>query len=703
MDSDGNHVIVSDNGTGYVKCGHAGKNFPEHVFPAMVGRPIIRSSAKVGDIEIKDLMIGDEAAQCRQMLEIKYPMENGVVKSWDDMKHLWSHTFYDKMKIDTKNAKVLLTEPPLNPKSNREKMVEIMFEEYGFKGVYISIQAVLTLYAQGLLTGVVVDSGDGVTHICPVYDGFALAHLTRRLDIAGRDITRYLIKLLLLRGYAFNHTADFDTVREIKEKLCFVAYDIKQEEQLANDTTFNVESYTLPDGRVIKLGAERFSAPEAMFQPHLLGRDENGVAELLFNTIQAADVDTRSALYKHIVLSGGSTMYPGMPSRLEREIKQLYLERVLKGDVNRLSKFKIRIEDPPRRKHLVFDGGSVLADIMKNNDTFWMTREEYQEKGTRHFVSLFCLGHIILLLLLHLVRFFLFLVRISNCHYDLLAPIKGEEGEGLTSSYCSILSCWLFMCLLTGVVVDSGDGVTHICPVYDGFALAHLTRRLDIAGRDITRYLIKLLLLRGYAFNHTADFDTVREIKEKLCFVAYDIKQEEQLANDTTFNVESYTLPDGRVIKLGAERFSAPEAMFQPHLLGRDENGVAELLFNTIQAADVDTRSALYKHIVLSGGSTMYPGMPSRLEREIKQLYLERVLKGDVNRLSKFKIRIEDPPRRKHLVFDGGTFRFVVLFGAYNIATAVTSCQGFPFFSCGIRIVIMTFLDTPIKGEVGEA
>jgi len=383
MDSDGNHVIVSDNGTGFVKCGHAGANFPEHVFPAMVGRPIIRSQAKAGEMEVKDLMIGEDAAACRQMLEITYPMENGIVRSWEDMRHIWKYTFYDKMGIDPSQSKVLLTEPPLNPKKNREKMIEIMFEEYGFKGVYISIQAVLTLYAQGLLTGVVVDSGDGVTHICPVYEGFALPHLTRRLDIAGRDITRYLIKLLLLRGYAFNHTADFDTVRQIKEKLCFTAYDIKQEEELANDTTYNVDTYTLPDGRVIRLGAERFGAPEAMFQPHLIGRDEVGVAELLFNTINAADVDTRSEFYKHIVLSGGSTMYPGLPSRLERELKQLYLERVLKGDVNRISKFKICIEDPPRRKHLVFDGGAVLANIMKDSDSFWMSKQEYEEKGLR--------------------------------------------------------------------------------------------------------------------------------------------------------------------------------------------------------------------------------------------------------------------------------------------------------------------------------
>ncbi|NXS02609.1 ARP2 protein, partial [Oxylabes madagascariensis] len=246
-----------------------------------------------------------------------------------------------------------------------------------------AIKVVLPPILSGLLTGVVVDSGDGVTHICPVYEGFSLPHLTRRLDIAGRDITRYLIKLLLLRGYAFNHSADFETVRMIKEKLCYVGYNIEQEQKLALETTVLVESYTLPDGRIIKVGGERFEAPEALFQPHLINVEGVGVAELLFNTIQAADIDTRSEFYKHIVLSGGSTMYPGLPSRLERELKQLYLERVLKGDVEKLSKFKIRIEDPPRRKHMVFLGGAVLADIMKDKDNFWMTRQEYQEKGVR--------------------------------------------------------------------------------------------------------------------------------------------------------------------------------------------------------------------------------------------------------------------------------------------------------------------------------
>ncbi|KAK6182214.1 hypothetical protein SNE40_009945 [Patella caerulea] len=384
MDSQGRNVVVCDNGTGFVKCGYAGSNFPTFLFPSLVGRPIIRSQTKIMDIEVKDLMVGEEASKLRSMLEVNYPMENGIVRSWEDMLHLYDHTFgKDMMNIDPKNTRILLTEPPMNPMKNREKMVETMFEKYQFHSVHVAIQAVLTLYAQGLLTGVVVDSGDGVTHICPVYEGFALPHLTRRLDIAGRDITRYLIKLLLLRGYAFNHSADFETVRMMKERLCYVAYDVEQEQKLALETTVLVEPYTLPDGRVIKVGGERFEAPEALFQPHLINIESLGVAELLFQTIQSADIDTRPEFYKHIVLSGGSSMYPGLPSRLEREMKQLYLERILKGNAEKLSKFKIRIEDPPRRKHMVFLGGSVLSDIMKDKDEFWMTRQEYEEQGIR--------------------------------------------------------------------------------------------------------------------------------------------------------------------------------------------------------------------------------------------------------------------------------------------------------------------------------
>jgi len=373
--------IVCDNGTGFVKCGFAGTNFPAAIFPSMVGRPIMRFETNtVEDIEVKDIMVGTEAQKLRQMLQITYPLDNGIIRNWTDMEYVWDYTF-ERLKVNPKGQKILLTEAPMNPKQNREKMIQVMFEKYGFDSVYIAIQAVLVLYAQGLLTGVVCDSGDGVTHVVPVYQGFSLPNLTARLDVAGRSITKYLIKLLLLRGYAFNRTADAETVREIKEKLCFCAYDVPQERKLAAETTVLVDQYELPDGRVLTMGRERFEAPEALFTPSLVDCEQDGMADLLFKCIQGADIDLRSEFYKHIVLSGGSSMYPGLPSRLEKDIKQLYLTKVLNGNKEGLKKFQIRIEDPPRRKHMVFLGGAVLADIMKDKDNFWMTKKEYDEVG----------------------------------------------------------------------------------------------------------------------------------------------------------------------------------------------------------------------------------------------------------------------------------------------------------------------------------
>jgi len=186
-------------------------------------------------------MFGQEAVEMRNFLQITQPMERGIVKNWDDMKLLWDYTFDEKLKINPQGRRIILTEPPLNPKPNQQRMAQVMFEDYGLEGVYIAVQAVLALYARveycscacistrltpisGEKTGVVIDSGDGVTHIVPVYEGFMMPHLTRRLDVAGGDIARHLIKLLLMRGYSFNRTADFKSVREVKEKLCFVRY-----------------------------------------------------------------------------------------------------------------------------------------------------------------------------------------------------------------------------------------------------------------------------------------------------------------------------------------------------------------------------------------------------------------------------------------------------------------------------------------------
>mmetsp|Transcript_47136 Transcript_47136/g.106817 ORF Transcript_47136/g.106817 Transcript_47136/m.106817 type:complete len:402 (-) Transcript_47136:217-1422(-) len=384
--------VVCDNGTGFVKVGYAGENFPRSIFPSMIGRPILRAEEAVNEaVVLKEVMCGDEAAdpRARPSLDCKYPVEEGIVRDWEGMTWLWNYTFREKLGIDPKEHKILLTEPPMNPIENREKLCETMFETYGFGQVNVSIQAMLTLYAQGLFTGVVVDTGDGVSHVVPVWEGFVPEDLIHRLNVAGRHTTDYLIKLLLLRGYAFNRSADFETVRQIKEKFCYVAHDIEQERKLALETTVLEETYTLPDGRVIRLGRERFEAPEALFNPDLIDVEskDGGLSTMVFRMIQKASMDTRPAYYKHIVLSGGTSMYPGLPSRLEKDITDQYLKEILKGDKARLKKFKIKVEDPPRRKHMVFLGGSVLADIMKDRPEFWMSKADYHELGIKRLIA----------------------------------------------------------------------------------------------------------------------------------------------------------------------------------------------------------------------------------------------------------------------------------------------------------------------------
>lgn len=367
-----NQPVVIDNGTGTIKAGFAGDEEPKCIISNYVGRPkYIRVMA--GGLE-GDTFIGRSAEQHRGLMSINYPMEHGTVVDWNDMELIW-HYIYSKEQLQTfaEEHPVLITESPMNPRRNRERTAEILFETFNVPALYISMQAVLSLYASGRTTGVVLDSGDGITQAVPIYEGFALPLSIVRTDVAGRDITKFLKFLIRKEGLTLNTTAEFEVIKKLKEQACYITSSPSRAfDDLAAAGDSERMSYTLPDGHSIEIGtSSRIKAPEILFRPDLIGSESEGIHTVLMNSIAKSDLELRKVFLENIVLSGGSTLFKGFGERLLSEVKKAASKHS-----------HIKIFSSPKRLYSTWTGGSILANL-GSFKRMWVSKREYEEEGHR--------------------------------------------------------------------------------------------------------------------------------------------------------------------------------------------------------------------------------------------------------------------------------------------------------------------------------
>lgn len=346
--------MVFDVGSGSVRAGLAGDTVPACTIPSLVKMTRHGSTAQP-----RSSFVGADTNLDAPAVS---PVRNGIITDWAAIEWLWERAFRE-LKTPPERQAVLLADSPLSPRTNREKLAEVMFETFGVPALYVENQSVLSVFSCGRTSGLVVESGAGCSYATPVHEGFYLPSNTCRVDYGGRSLDRYLRTLLRESGTQI--AEDDDAVTEdIKSKCCYVTPDLEEELRGSGGSVEHV----LPDGRRVSLGRERFLCPEALLRPGALGSRDPGLQTLVMNSLNMCDVSLKALLRANVLLCGGSTLFRGFPERMQRE-----LDRVVPGG-------GVCVVATDTRKQAVWLGGSILASLTAFQ-TLWMRRSEYLEKG----------------------------------------------------------------------------------------------------------------------------------------------------------------------------------------------------------------------------------------------------------------------------------------------------------------------------------
>jgi actin beta/gamma 1 len=361
-----NLTVILDIGQFATKCGFAGEDNPSLVFFTIVGQTKYQQiDFDYGGIRKDEYFIGDEI-QSLGLYKIFYPIEKGIIQDWGYFEKIIDYIFYN-LRVDPSLVNVLFATHPLFPRKDLEKLFELFLEHYQCMAFYPVLDSMLTLYSGGFQTGLVIEIGDSITRIVPIYEGYKLDHAIKYLEIAGRTLTRYMEKILGETGYSADSSIRRELVRALKEKACFVSLDYKEDLKRVEQYE---KPYSLPDGSTIKLSKQRFQVPELLFNP-TSELEETPLPEAILDVIEMCDLDIRPDLLNNIFLSGGSSMFPNIKSRIYQELEVGLAKRKKKSQT-------IKIIAPRERVFSVWVGGSILAMIPEFSKN-WITRAKYYQ------------------------------------------------------------------------------------------------------------------------------------------------------------------------------------------------------------------------------------------------------------------------------------------------------------------------------------